>query len=153
MPDYFSNVGGGETHGLEIFMKYSPVRRWTLSTGITGLRGYSAAAATYSATKLSPREQVNVQSELNLTQHVNFDAAYYYDDAIPNAVPPVNRVDVGISTRSIHGFTFSVWGRNLQQSRHQESIPQFAFSGGEIRRSVAFKLIWESNPDQGKGIP
>ena len=95
---------------------------------------------------------VNVQSKLDLTHHLNFDAAYYYYDAIPNALPPVHRVDVGVSTIPIRGFTFSIWGRNLQQDRHQEVIPQF-FSGGEIRRSVTFKLTWESNPDQGKSIP
>ena len=47
--------------------------------------------------------------------------------------PPVNRVDVGVSTKPIKGFTFSVWGRNLLRDRHREAIPQI-FNGGEIRR-------------------
>ena len=65
--------------------------------------GNSAAAATYQATMFSPRQQMNVQSKLNLTPHVNFDAVYYYYDAIANVLPPVNRVDVGVSdeTRQI----------------------------------------------------
>jgi iron complex outermembrane receptor protein len=152
VPEYFVNVGDGQTHGLEIFLKYAPVRRWTLSTGITELRGNSVASASHPAVATSARQQLNVLSKLDLTRHINFDAAYYYYDAIPNALPPVNRVDVGVSTKPIKGFTFSVWGRNLLRDRHREAIPQI-FNGGEIRRSVVFKLMWESNPDRGKNTP
>ncbi len=152
VPVFLGNVGGGQTHGLELLMKYAPVRRWTISTGITELRGNSAAAVEFPAAADNPRHQVNVQSKLDLTGHMNFDAVYYYDDSIPNGLSPVNRVDVGVSTKPIRGFTFSIWGRNLQQDRHEEAIPQF-YPGGEIRRSVVFKLIWESNSDQGKSMP
>lgn len=90
-----------------------------------------------------------MQSRLDLTQHLNFDTAYYYYDAIPHTLPPGNRVDVGLSSKPIHGFTFSVWGRNLQTDRHQEAAA-FVLPAGEIRRSVVFKLTWESDSDQGK---
>jgi hypothetical protein len=55
-------------------------------------------------------------------------------------------VDLGMSTKPLHGFALSVWGRNLQQERHQEAIPE-SFLGGEIRRTIVFKLVWE--PDEG----
>jgi len=58
----------------------------------------------------------------------------------------VNRVDVGVSTNNIRGFTYSVRGRNLQQDRHVEAIPQTLLSG-EIRRSVVFKMTWEPKRD------
>ena len=93
--------------------------------------------------------EVNVQSKLDVTKFVNFDASYYYNDAVSQLLPTLNRVDIGLSTKPIHGFTFSVWGRNLQQDRHQEAIPQ-SFLGGEIRRSVTFKVIWESDESSGK---
>lgn len=80
---------------------------------------------------------------------MNFDASYFYNNAISHQLPPLNRVDVGLSTKSIHGFTFSLWGRNLQQDRHQEAIPQ-AYLVGEIRRSVVFKVIWESDEGSRK---
>jgi hypothetical protein len=63
-------------------------------------------------------------------------------------MPPLNRMDVGLSTKSIRGFTFSLWGKNMQQGRHQEAIPQ-SFVGGQIRQSVVFKMMWESEKDQG----
>ena len=101
-----------------------PIRRWTLSAGITELRGTSPPGTGYPAVTDNPLHEVNVQSKLDLTQFVNFDASYFYNDAISHQLPPLNRVDMGLSTKPIHGFTFSVWGRNLQQDRHQEAIPQ-----------------------------
>lgn len=147
IPLTFNNLGPGQTHGLELFLKYTPTKRWTLSTAITQLRGNSVPGLIVSPTANDPRQQLNVQSRLDLTQELNLDAAYYYYDAIPHALPPVNRVDVGMSTRSIRRFAFSVWGRNLQTSRHAEETP-FILPAGEIRRSVIFKLIWESDSDQ-----
>jgi hypothetical protein len=82
----------------------------------------------------------------------NCDAAYYYYDAIPQALPPVNRVDIGASTQPIRGFTFSAWARNLQADRHQEATSS-VLPAGEIRRSVIFKLTWESERDKTAGNP
>jgi iron complex outermembrane receptor protein len=150
IPVTYTNAGGGQTHGLELSLQYKPIPRWNLSTGITELRGNSVQGLVVGASTTDPRHIVTLQSKLDLTQYVNFDAAYYYYDAIPHAVPLANRVDLGASTRPFNGFTFSLWGRNLQASRHQEAAP-FLVSGGEIRRSVVFKLMWQSNADPGKG--
>ncbi|HEV2522174.1 MAG TPA: TonB-dependent receptor plug domain-containing protein [Candidatus Acidoferrales bacterium] len=117
------NEKGGQTHGLEIFAKYSPVRRWTVSAGITELRGASPAWTAFPAVADNPLHEANVESKLDLTHFVNLDASYFYNDAIPHLLPTLNRVDVGSTTRPIRGFTFSVWGRNLQQDRHKEAIP------------------------------
>jgi iron complex outermembrane recepter protein len=140
------NEQGGQTHGLELFLKYTPVRRWTVSAGVTELRGVSAAGTAFPALTNNPEHEANIQSKLDLTKFVNLDASYYYNDAISHQLPPLNRLDVGFSTKSIHGFTFSLWGKNLQQDRHKEAIPQL-FLGGDIPRSVVFKMIWE--PGEG----
>lgn len=153
LPVPFSNLGTGQTHGMELYLSYSPARRWTISTGITELRGNSVPGVVAgvgdsgSVVGGDPRQQVSFQSKLDLTHNLNFDAAYYYYDAIPQALPPVNRVDVGLSTKPIRGFTFSVWGRNLQTDRHQEAT-SFVLPAGEIRRSVVFKMLWESGSDR-----
>ncbi len=140
------NAGGGQTHGLELSLNYAPIRRWSVSAAITELRGTSVANAGFPAVAANPEHQLNVQSRFSLTRHLNFDAAYYYYDAIHNMLPVVNRVDVGVSTNKIRGFTYSVWGRNLQQDRHVEAIPEMLLSG-EIRRSVVFKVTWEPRRD------
>lgn len=146
LPVNIYNVGSGETHGLELSLEYSPVRRWVLSTAMTELRGNSVASVEFPVVAHNPRQQVNVQSRFDLTRYLNFDAAYYYYDAIRGVLPTVNRVDAGVSTKSIRGFTYSLWGRNLQQDRHVDAIPQ-TLLGGEIRRSVVFKVTWEPKRD------
>lgn len=152
IPLSYTNAGGGQTHGLELFLQYKPIRRWTLSTSITELRGNSVPGLVVSATTNDPRHIATFQSKLDLTQHLNFDCAYYYSDSIAHTLPAVNRVDVGASTKPIRGFTFSVWGRNLQSNRHQEAMP-FLLLAGDMRRSVVFKLMWEPPRDNGKSRP
>ncbi|HKW65392.1 MAG TPA: TonB-dependent receptor [Candidatus Acidoferrum sp.] len=152
IPLAYTNAGAGQTHGLELFLQYKPIRRWTLSTGITELRGNSVAGLVVTATGNDPRHAVTARSKLDLTQHLNLDAAYYYSDSIAHTLPPVNRADVGVSTKPLGGFTFSVWGRNLQADRHQEAVPFLALAGG-IRRSVVFKLMWEITRDNAQGRP
>jgi len=152
VPVYVINEPGAQTHGLELFAKYTPVRRWTLSAAITELRGSSSPGTGYPAVADNPLHEANAQSKLDLTQFVNLDASYYYNDAISHQLRTLNRVDIGLSTKPVRGFSFSVWGRNLQQNRHQEAIPQ-SFLGGEIRRSVVFKMIWESDEGARKATP
>jgi iron complex outermembrane receptor protein len=149
IPLFVDNGNRGQTHGLELSLKYAPVRRWTLSTEITELRGTSTPSVGFPAVANNPKQQINVQSRLDLTRHLNFDAAFYHYNAISGELPLVNRVDVGVSTKPIRGCIFSVWGRNLQQDRHMEAIPQ-TILGGDIRRSVVFKLLWEPSDNGGK---
>jgi iron complex outermembrane receptor protein len=151
IPSRFSNLGPGQTHGLELEIKYAPVRRWSLSTAITELRGNSVPGLGIPAVSADPRHMVSVQSRLDLTRLINFDCGYYYYDAA-NSLPPVNRVDVGGSTKSVRGFTFSVWGRNLQTARHQEAS-DLILPFGDVRRSVTFKLTWESKTEQKSPSP
>jgi len=123
LPRVFSNLSSGQTHGLELYLKFTPISKWTVSTGITELRGTSLGGQNVTAATHDPRQQANVQSKFDLTKYLNLDAAYYYYDAIPHTLPPVNRVDFGVSSNPIRGFTFSVWGRNLQTGRHREAPP------------------------------
>ncbi|MGB7848083.1 MAG: TonB-dependent receptor plug domain-containing protein [Candidatus Acidiferrum sp.] len=153
VPIPFVNLGGGQTHGLELYVKYTPVRRWTVSAGITELRGSSVVGLVPPAASEDPRHQVNVQSRLSLTKNLNWDAGYYYYSSVANASGPyglgaVNRLDVGISTHPYRGFSFSVWGRDLTSEGHAETTG-YAFINGEVPRSVVFKLIWESRERAG----
>jgi iron complex outermembrane receptor protein len=152
LPLLFQNLGSGQTHGMELYLSYTPFERWTISTGINALRGNSVgniipgAGDGGSIVGGDPREQVSLQSKLDLTRYLNFDTTYYYDDSIPQALAPVNRVDVGLSTRPIHQMSFSVWGRNLQSDRHQEALG-FVLPAGQIRRSVVFQLTWQQEKE------
>ncbi len=152
----FGNAFPADTHGLEVSAKLRPWRPWLLSVGVTEDRGTSLSMAS------TPRHQFNVQSRLNLPHGVNFDSAvYHYNGLPPNAlqviassVPTHNRVDAGFSWHTTRGLTVELLGRNLQESRHPESVPTFvAFAeAGEIRRSVVVRVSWdflsEKNPSK-----
>jgi iron complex outermembrane recepter protein len=148
IPEHGETSGTGQTHGLEMSLRYLPIRRWRISAGITELRGASSPGVAFPASAYNPRQQFTAQSRLNLTRYLNFDSAWYHYNAVPDELPLLNRVDVGVSTNPLHGFSFSVWGRNLQQDRHVEAISE-TFLQGEIQRTVVFKVLWEldSRPD------
>jgi hypothetical protein len=97
----------------------------------------------------TPRHILNLQSRLDLTRHFNFDANYYYYDAISELkLPTLNRVDVGFSTNRISGFTFSIWGRNLQSAHHLENnTGEPYFPAGEVRRALVLELMWRSSTE------
>jgi iron complex outermembrane receptor protein len=137
------NSGNGETHGLELFAEVKPASRWSLSAAVTELRG--AATPGFQGID-TPHHMLNVQSRFNLSRHFEFNSSYYYDDAILDlGVPVVNRADIGFSARKIAGFTFSIWGRNLQSARHLENTSSEPyFPAGEIRRAIVFKMMWQS---------
>jgi iron complex outermembrane receptor protein len=144
IPIPFVNLGPGQTHGLEIAAKVIPVSHWSITSGITEIRGTSTGGGTQGV--ITPRHILNVQSRVDLTRYLNFDTAYYYTNALPElGLHTWNRVDVGLSTRQFNGFTFSAWGRNLQSEHHLENnSSEPYFPAGEIRRALVLKLSWQS---------
>jgi outer membrane receptor protein involved in Fe transport len=147
VPLPFVNAGEGQTHGLELSAKVRPVARWQLSTGVTELRGVTNIVGPQDI--ITPHHVLNLQSRFDLTRRFNLDSSYYYTDALHQlGLPTLNRVDVGFSTRPIHNFSFSVWGRNLQGDHHLENNSGAPyFQPGEIRRSLVFKLSWQVQPE------
>lgn len=145
LPLPFVNGGGGQTHGLELSAEWRPVRRWSLTTAITETRGVSVAGG--NAGDNNPRHIATLQSRFDLASHFEFDSSYYYYDAIPGVgIPTLNRVDVGFSTRRISGFTFAVWGQNLQSEHHLEKNGNPpGYPAADIRRAVVLKLMWQSS--------
>ena len=149
IPETVQNFDRGQTHGLELAINYAPFRRWTLEGSVTLLRGTSTPGTGFPAVTENPVQQYALQSRLNLTRSLNLDSVWYHYDGIEREVPVLNRADVGLSTNPWRGFSFSAWGRNLQQDHHFEGIATNALAG-EIRRSLVFKVIWEP---QGAASP
>jgi len=152
-PDYIEipvpveNADRGQTHGMELSLQARPFDRWQINAGLTELRGVSTVQGAQGVA--TPHHLMFFQSRFNLNRTLHFDSNYFYTDALPELkLPTLNRVDVGFSTRAFSGFTFSVWGRNLQSARHLESnSSEPYFPAGEIRRSVVLKLTWQSKSE------
>jgi len=142
LPEMVESSDRGQTHGLELALSYRPFQRWNLLASATLLRGTSTPATGFPAVEENPLQQYAVQSRLNVTRNLNFDSVWYHYDGVEGEIPGLNRVDAGLSTSPWRGFSFSVWGRNLQQDHHLEGIATNSLSG-EIRRSLVFKIIWE----------
>jgi outer membrane receptor protein involved in Fe transport len=91
-----------------------------------------------------------LQSRWSATNYLNLDASYYYYGSTPSpAIPALHRVDIGVSTPPRHGFSFSVWARNITSDRHPETAGT-AFINGQIPRTVVFKILWESRQKEAK---
>jgi iron complex outermembrane recepter protein len=149
----FVNAGRAQTHGAELSVKWRPVRHWTLSPGVTELRGSPNAAA------VNPRHQFNVQSRVDLPRNLELDSGLYHYSAVPvqaslafgvpaAGVSALNRVDVGMSWHATSQWTFAVWGRNLQSEQHVESLPSILVGpAGEVPRSFVFKVAWQQKAE------
>ena len=145
----YINDGAAQTHGIELTVSWNPFKRWTLSTGVTELRGSPRAAES------TPRHLFNVQSRFNLPHNMALNSGLYHYGALPiqatlatgspaMGIPAFNRVDVGLSWQATSQWSLAVWGRNLQSSAHVESLATaFDGLGAEIPRSVSFKITWQ----------
>lgn len=149
----FVNVGRAQSHGAELSVKWRPVRHWTLSPGVTELRGSPNAAA------VNPRHEFNVQSRVDMPHGLEFDSGLYHYSALPvqasqvfgvpdAGVSTLNRVDIGVAWHATSQWTFAVWARNLQSEQHVESLPSILVGpAGEVPRSFVFKVTWQQKTE------
>ena len=152
----WQNLGPGQTHGLELYAKFQPVKRWMLAAGVTELRGNSVNLNDSLNLPLanSPRHQFNVQSRWNVTSRIDLDAGLYHYNGVTGYgfsgvpfqdVPTHNRVDAGLSVRAGMGLTVAIWGRDLGAGRHWENRPPlFTTSGSQVPgQTVAVQMLWQ----------
>jgi iron complex outermembrane receptor protein len=155
VPFSLINTGGAQTHGGELSAKWAPVARWQISMAVTELRGSQVATAT------SPRHQFSIQSRIDLAKSFKLDSVLYhynatqptvlYNSLTPFGVPTSNRVDMGFTWQVSQALSLSLWGRNLQSSHHPEASSDGVsapYQYGDVRRSVVFRLAWESAPEK-----
>ena len=154
MTYHYMNGGGAQTHGAEAGVQWHPVRRWTLSGGITETRGSP------NALQATPKHLFDLQSQVNVTRKIGFHTALYHYSTIPlgriasyvvvpfQAVPEFDRLDVGGTWRFLPQWNLGVWGQSLQSPRHVETRDTlFRDGSAQVPRSVVFKLIWQSKPE------
>jgi iron complex outermembrane receptor protein len=150
----YVNQGGAQTHGAEISAQWRPIRRWTLSGGITETRGSA------NALQATPKHLFDLQSHLNVTKKIDFHTALYHYSTIPlgriasyvvvpfQSVPEFDRLDVGGDWHLRPEWTLGIWGQNLQSPRHVETRDTlFRDGSAHVPRSVVFKLMWQSKPE------
>ncbi len=145
-----------ETNGGELSLRWRPVDRWIVSTGVTEIRGSSQALPA------NPKHLVNLQSRLDLLRRIELDSGVYHYSSVPlgaaspanvaQDVPAFNRVDVGMCWHLNPRWSFAVRGQNLQSEAHRETRDTvFGNQAGEVPRSVIFQFAWQSNAESFGG--
>ena len=97
----------------------------------------------------SPQHQFQLQSYLDITKNLEFNAAAYYVDQTSHALfqstvsnPSYIRLDVGLAWRPTRSLELSVWGQNLLDNAHSEFTSYHATFLTEIPRGVFGKITW-----------
>jgi iron complex outermembrane receptor protein len=149
----YANVDRASTNGFEIGPEWKPVSWWQVKTSWAYLNLKAGGldpgfAASYEGS--SPRNQVTVQSLLNLPKKFEFDQTYRQVSALPaqtsSNILPVEVVkaygtaDARLGWRPTPHVELSIAGDNLLQPHHAEFGDSGPLIG--IKRSVYGKAVF-----------
>jgi iron complex outermembrane receptor protein len=141
----FANNQRANTWGLEFSGSVIPSNWWRLRFGYTYLdKNFTSTSPRVVPTSslieaLDPKNQVMLQSIMNLSKHLQFDVTARYVDDIKStlnsaaAVPSYSTFDVRLAWEN-KNFSFSVQGQNLAAAEHTEFITR------QVPRSVLAKI-------------
>jgi len=145
----YDNKMYGETYGTEIAAHWQANENWKLSGGYSFLQmqihmeNSSTDATTESRQEReSPHNMFHLNSQLNLTDNLEFDTMLYYVDNVPHySILSYIRLDIGLTWHISQNMDFSIVGQNLLDRAH----PEFGDGGviaTETQCSVLGKLTW-----------
>lgn len=148
VPLTFGNGVKGDTYGIEAAATWQVLDAWRLRGGYTyfdkhlRVKAGSEDLNNASVESNDPRNQVVIQSLIDLTDTVQLDAAVRYVDALPDPhVPSYVAVDLRVAWHLGRHLELSLVGQNLFDERHLEFVPSSP-SAREIERSVYGRVAW-----------
>ena len=147
------NLTDGHSEGIEALLTYSPVRywRWSLDYSYVSL-DLQAHGLDINHDQLvegaTPRNQVGLQSFLDLPLHFQLDARLRAQSAIRSqgevvtggTIPAYQELDVRLAWHGFRRLELSVDGRNLLHDHHVEFGSPEARSA--LQRSVYGQVTW-----------
>jgi iron complex outermembrane receptor protein len=151
VPSYFSNGLHGETHGVEFFANWTPLRFWTLSPGyaflsmhlhpFAGSQDFTDAAGTEGGT---PDHQAQLRSSIRLPHNLQWNASAYFVNRLPAvSIPSYSRIDTNLIWHVGERVSLSAVGQNLLKSRHSEYAgPSATEQTDLVRRAAYAKIAW-----------
>ncbi len=132
----------GETAGIEIGSRYDVTDRWRLALNFSLLSpiGFGDLAGD---TLNSPRDQIGLQSFLNLPHHLEFDTQLSWIDRIPDLnVPGYVRLDLRLGWKPTRQIELSAGVLNLLYNRRREYGELYLAEGMQIDRTAYGKVAW-----------
>jgi iron complex outermembrane receptor protein len=152
LPTIDENLGYGETHGAEAWLKFKVNDRWTLDWSYDFERirmhpmeksqDFSTGPETEGST---PHQQARFQSSTNLTRAVSWNLSADFTDRLEaQGVPSYTRVDTNLIWKIRDNVKLGIYGQNLLHDRHLEFFDPDDSSTRStlIRRSAYAKLTW-----------
>lgn len=147
--DYmFQNQGKSHTYGGEIFANWKVTNRWKLTPSYSLLRGAIEGAGPAN-TQIgltpgsAPRNQVQIQSSMNVRRNVAWDSTLAYVGHLQfGNIPAYTRLDSRIGWHAFESVEFSLAGQNLLTARHPEFGDNYGLIHTEVERSVFGKVVW-----------
>jgi iron complex outermembrane receptor protein len=142
VPIVQKNLTDGVAKGGEASLTLTPVRSWRLVANYTYLlltlhpKGQDLSNGQLFA-GASPRNQVSVQSFLDLPAHFQLDAVFRYASSLLSYpdTPAYSTLDLRVAWQGLRNFELSLVGRSLLQAHHRESP-----GATEVERSAYAKL-------------
>ena len=139
-----SNDTTGEAYGVEVssFVQVTP--RWELSAyyAFSKLRldGTDEGAA-----EGTPENHAHIRSTYRVRDDLELHSAVYYVDHVSSPrIDAFIRTDAGVSWRPCEGVKVSLWGYNLADDRHLESVDPFRLATQSfVPRSFFVQASWD----------
>ena len=127
VPIIFFNNAEAETYGAELAATWNVLPNWSLAGSYTGLHMDIRTRSLVPLTTTSFNEgdslqhQLHIRSSLNLPRGTEFDALFWYVDALPaQGIKRYTRTDMRISWYLRRSVTMSLVGQNLFDEQHAE---------------------------------
>jgi len=138
----FDNRASGESYGAELSTSWRIADNWRLEASYSFQRVQIHGDGQNGPEGDTPHNQFQIRSYYDITKDIEFNAALYYVDNVPNqATDSYFRLDLGVTWRPTANLELSVWGQNLLEPSHQEGTDEFFLaSSHEIERSVYFQM-------------
>jgi iron complex outermembrane receptor protein len=152
LPSLGQNLIAGETHGAEIEANWKVSKRLTLIPSYDFERihmhnqiGSQDTTTAPDTNGSDPYQHVRLRSQVDLTQHVTWDASAYFTDRLPaQGVASYLRLDTNVSWRWTDQVTLGMAGQNLLKAQHLEFIDYSGATNSTlIRRSWYVKVNWQ----------
>lgn len=150
IPSVEDNEMDGEVYGLEVSANCSVTDGWRLVAGYTLIRTQLDLDSTSTDTGavdfgngLSPRNQVQFLSYLDLPYNLELDTFSYYVDRVSSLdIPSYLRLDVRLGWQPTKSIDISMGAKNLLDGEHPENPRAIGVSATEVERSIFGSITW-----------
>lgn len=134
------NGGSADSYGAELSSTLT-VTPWM---NVKGSYSYIQIFGTSNTTSAAPRNQLYLQSSMDLSSTVQGDVIWRYVDTVPDIAQHYNVMDLRLAWRPCDGFEWAFVARNLLDDKH----PEFTNSvigdvGTQIPTEVYSMITWE----------